>query len=120
MKIAIVGSRDFPDMGLVREYVASLPKGTVVISGAARGVDRVAAEAARRRGLEVVEYPADWENHPKVAGFLRNQQIVDACDNVVAFWDGKSKGTQDTIAKAKKSAKPVDVIPPLPTSTPSA
>lgn len=100
MKIAIVGSRDFARLDLVTAYIEALPMDTVVVSGGARGVDSVAVEAAERRGLVTVTYPADWDAYGKGAGFIRNQLIVDQADKVVAFWDGKSKGTRDTMRKA--------------------
>ncbi|KKL45313.1 hypothetical protein LCGC14_2356910, partial [marine sediment metagenome] len=55
-------------------------------------------------------YRAEWDKYGKSAGFLRNQTIIDNCDMVVAFWDGKSKGTADTINKAKRSKKPILLV----------
>jgi len=52
----------------------------------------------------------DWDKYRKSAGFIRNQQIIDACTFVLAFWDGKSKGTKDTIDKARKAKKPTFII----------
>ncbi len=111
-RIAIVGSRDFPDLDLVRDFVDSLPPGTVVISGAARGVDTVAATAALVRGLLVEEYPADWKAHGRAAGYLRNRTLVVMADRVVAFHDGSSRGTQHTMDIAKEMGKPVTVYRP--------
>lgn len=112
MRIAIVGSRDYPDPDHIIEYVDGLPAGTVVVSGAARGVDRIAAAAARTRGLEVVEYPADWQTYGKRAGMLRNSDIVDNADWVVAFWDGQSKGTKHTIQLAQSACKLAAIVTP--------
>ena len=105
MKVAIVGSRDYPLPRLVREFVAGLPDGSTVVSGGARGVDGIAEEAARVRGLPVVVIPALWEEHGRRAGVLRNQDIVDLADVVYAFWDGRSRGTADTIRRARLSHK---------------
>lgn len=104
MKIAIVGSRDYDRLDLVVAYVKNLPPGTVVVSGGARGVDRVAANTATSCGFPVVEYRADW-TLGKQAGFERNTMIVDQSDEVIAFWDGKSGGTLDTIRKALAAGK---------------
>jgi nucleoside 2-deoxyribosyltransferase len=82
----------------------------VVVSGGARGVDLEAEGAARARGLAVQIFPADWDKYGKRAGFLRNQQIVDAADTVVAFHDGVSRGTLHTIGLAKAAGKPVRII----------
>lgn len=108
-RVAIVGSRDYPDLDAVRRFVASLPDGTVVVSGGARGVDRTAENAALARGLSVESYPADWQAHGKAAGYLRNQTIVAVSDCVVAFHDGRSPGTAHTIQIAREKGKPVEV-----------
>lgn len=108
MKIAIVGSRDFDRLDLVIEYVKALPKDTIVVSGGARGVDQIAAVAAHNAGLVVVVYRADWARGI-TAGFERNTLIVEQADMVVAFWDGKSKGTMDTIKKASAAGKSYEV-----------
>lgn len=109
MKVAIVGSRGYARLNQVREYVHSLPKGTVVVSGGALGVDRMAEEAAKERGLDTLIYLPDWDKG-KGAGFVRNSAIVKACDRMVAFWDGKSRGTLDSINKAKKAGKAVLIV----------
>jgi len=105
MRVAIVGSRGYSDLNAVIEYVNTLPAGTVVISGGARGVDLTAENAARSRGLEVVVHYADWDTLGRSAGHIRNQKIVDDCDKLVAFWDGVSPGTKGTISLASKAGK---------------
>lgn len=110
-RIAIVGSREYGDMKAVRAFVRSIPKGSTVVSGGARGVDTVAAEEAVLRGLTVSTHSALWGKHGKSAGFLRNKQIVEEADEVVAFWDGKSRGTKHTIDLARKAGKPVKINP---------
>ena len=105
MKVAIVGSRDYPDPEAVRTYVRSLPKDTTVISGGARGVDSWAVEEAIKAGLETEVFPADWKLYGKSAGYRRNSQIVAAADKVIAFWDGKSRGTKHSMDLADKEGK---------------
>lgn len=112
MKVAIVGSRDFPSQQKVIDYVNQLSAHAQIISGGARGVDTWAEQAARKRGLNVTVFPAEWDRHGKVAGFLRNHDIVKYADRVVAFWDGKSRGTQHTMSLAKINGKPLEVIKP--------
>lgn len=112
MKVAIVGSRVWPNPEQIRAFVATLPENTIVVSGGARGVDSIAENAARRRGLSCHVIFADWDKHGKSAGYRRNVQVVEACDRVVAFWDGRSPGTKHTIDIATKAGKPVDVISP--------
>jgi predicted Rossmann fold nucleotide-binding protein DprA/Smf involved in DNA uptake len=113
MRIAIVGSRDYADLEAVRRYVRSLPEHCTVVSGGARGVDTVAAEeASRRRDLDIDVHPALWSVYGKSAGYRRNVDIVNAADEVIAFWDGKSSGTGHTIRIAKQMGKPVRVFAP--------
>ena len=130
MKLAVVGSRTYP---LTAEYFAEMPKtqqtearkygkrlvweylrpklktGDSVVSGAAKGPDTWGVELARDMQLGVEEIPADWSKG-KGAGFKRNGTIVSRADAVVAFWDGVSRGTLDTIKKAHASSKPVCVV----------
>ena len=111
MRVAIVGSRDYDALGLVRRYVRSLPKDTVVVSGGAIGVDSVAADEAQKCGLQTTVYLPNWKTFGKSAGFKRNSQIVNDCDLLVAFWDGVSRGTKDSIDKAAAAGIPVVVNP---------
>jgi len=110
MKVAIVGSRDFSDIFKVADYVDTLPPDTVVISGGARGVDTWAIQAAAQRKLKTVVYEAQWDKYGKSAGMRRNSDIVANCDKLVAFWDGVSKGTKNSIDKAIAAGKEVEII----------
>lgn len=131
MKLAVIGSRTFPvtkkafdvlskgrQIGmlalgeqLVRaETLKRLKPGDVVVSGAARGPDSWGVIAAKSAGHAVEEIPADWDRHGKAAGFLRNTTIAEQADAVLAFWDGKSRGTLDTITKAHELGKLVVVV----------
>lgn len=112
MKIAIVGSRTYPDLQQVFEYVGTLPPDTVVISGGAVGVDLTAQRAAELLGIQVKVFIPHWAKYGKSAGFRRNADIVNAADEVVAFWDGQSKGTAHTIELARKAGKKVTVYTP--------
>lgn len=105
-RYAIVGSRDYANLDRVRRFVAKLPEGSTVVSGAARGVDETAEGSARARGLEVLSFPADWAQG-RGAGHARNADIVAAADIVVAFWDGTSRGTKNSIDRAMAARKPV-------------
>lgn len=83
-----------------------------IISGGARGVDAWAIEEAALLGFATGEIHAEWDKYGKGAGFKRNKDIVLTADEVIAFWDGKSKGTLDTIQKARKFCTPVTVFDP--------
>lgn len=110
MKVAIVGSRDFSNLDLVRKYVDRLDKDVTVISGGARGVDMVAIVQAEVRGLRVKVIPANWDKYGKGAGYRRNREIVAEADEVMAFWDGNSRGTLNTMTLARAAGKPVGVM----------
>ena len=112
MKVAIVGSRSWKDHEMVRDYISSLDVDDVVVSGGARGVDQFAEIYAAKQGLETIVFPADWKTYGKRAGVLRNRDIIDAADRVVAFWDGSSAGTKSSIELARKANKPVLVLRP--------
>lgn len=118
MKLAIVGGRDFNDPTILIEYLHSIicfqeelfSEKVIVISGGAKGADAIAKKSALIAELEYIEYPAEWDKYGKYAGFHRNQTIVDNCGMVLAFWDGKSRGTADTIEKAKRAKKPTFIV----------
>lgn len=110
--VAIVGSRGWEDKKAIEQAVNDLPRETRIVSGGARGADSLGALYARLRGLPVLVLLPDWDRYGKRAGFLRNTQIVEEADEVLAFWDGKSRGTLDTINKAKAAGKVVTVVRP--------
>lgn len=116
-RVAIIGSRGFPNLGLVRQCVQSLPANTEVVSGGAYGVDAVAADEAASRGLAVRVFPADWRRYGRRAGPLRNRTIVEYADRIIAFWDGTSRGTANVIALAQALGKPCEIAT-LDTRTP--
>ena len=109
-RLALIGSRDYPALDRVRRFVLDLPAGTVVVSGGARGVDSVAEEAARAAGLEVVVLRADWKRLGRGAGLARNHDVVDTAEEVVAWWDGESRGTLHTLRTAVVAGKRVRVF----------
>ena len=106
MKIAVVGSRSVTKIDLD----AYVYEGDEIVSGGAAGVDRLAAEVAKEKGLTLVEFLPQYHRYGRAAPIVRNKQIVDYADRVIAFWDGKSKGTQSVIAYAKKVGKECKVI----------
>jgi hypothetical protein len=110
-RVAIVGSRRFPDLGKVEKYVQELPPITRLLTGSASGVDAAATRAARRHGLALQILPASFEelNDPAQAA-ARNQRLIDQCDSLVAFWDGASPGTRATIDRALDSGREVHVF----------
>ena len=116
MKVLVCGSRSWTSPYPVRLRLYDLAQANrdlIVIHGAARGPDRAADDAAKDFHLRSEAFPADWEKHGKRAGFVRNLQMLDEePDLVLAFWDGKSRGTEHTISEARKRGIPVEVIVP--------
>lgn len=110
IRVAIVGSRDFPNLKAVRDLVKSLGNDVEIVSGGARGVDRTAVEAAKRLGLPYIEFIAEWSLFGKAAGWMRNQKLVDYADTMYAFWDGQSRGTLDAITRMRRRKRPVIVV----------
>lgn len=105
-RIAIIGSRNYPRLDLVRQFVGHLnPLQHIVISGGAIGVDKVAEESAIKIGIPTKIYKAQWTTYGKIAGAIRNRQIVNGADEIYAFWDGISKGTLISINIAKELKK---------------
>ena len=106
MKVAVIGSREKTISNLEK----FLPKETTeIVSGGARGIDSCAREYALKNKIKLVEFLPDYKTYGRVAPLKRNHLIVSYCDVVIAFWDGKSRGTEYTINLAKKMNKKVIV-----------
>lgn len=105
--ICICGSRDITDINL--DLFIDPTHVGCVISGGANGVDTLAEHWAKRNKIEFIAYLAQWNKFGKKAGIIRNHEMVEFCDYVFAFWNGKSKGTLDTILYAKKLNVPIFV-----------
>lgn len=97
--IVICGSRSIKSLNISR-YIRSSSIGCV-ISGGAIGIDTIAEKWAKANKIEFLAYLPNWKLYGKAAGLVRNKEMVDACDIVFAFWDGKSKGTLDTLKYAQ-------------------
>jgi len=111
VKVAIVGSRRFSDPQRVTDYVNSLAPRVSIITGSASGVDAAATKAARAKGIAVQVMPASFDELADASkSAARNQRLIDACDVLVAFWDGSSKGTRSTVDRALDSGKEVHVF----------
>lgn len=82
----------------------------LIVGDCPTGADAEARDVARGYKFDVRMFVAGWGEHGKAAGPIRNQQMIDAApDRVVAYWDGKSRGTLDLITRAAKAGIPVDI-----------
>lgn len=106
MKVAVIGSRKL-EIGELKGYLP--PDVTEIVSGGARGVDLAAAEYAKKNGIPLKEFLPDYPRFGKAAPLKRNQQIIEYADTVLAFWDGKSRGTKYVINYCGKVGKPIKV-----------
>lgn len=103
MRVIIAGSRDITDYKQVEAaYLSSNIPITEIVSGGARGVDALGEQVAKNFGIPIKVFPADWDKHGKRAGPLRNIQMAEYADGLIAIWDGKSKGTKHMIDQANK------------------
>ena len=113
LKTIIAGSRDIGSQ-IARKYISQAVKDsgfniTEVVSGGARGIDHMGEMYAYGNSLDLKVFPANWNEHGKAAGPIRNQEMAKYADALIAIWDGKSRGTKNMINNAKKAGLEVFV-----------
>ena len=113
--VIVAGSREFNEYPLLQKkldhYLSNYDRTNVtLISGTARGADRLGEQYAGQRGMTLRRFPANWKKYGKSAGFERNMRMSMHADALVAFWDGKSRGTKHMIDIMQKAGKQVKVI----------
>jgi hypothetical protein len=112
-RVVIFGSRSWRDVQAIRDFVFSLPEGSVVIHGGADGADAIAGRAAQERGLEVVVFKAAWGKYGKAAGPIRNAQMISEGHPTQArgYRRGlKSPGTDGMARLLRRAGIPVTVV----------
>ena len=114
MKTIIAGSRDFNDYDLLKKQINHYRnyKGVVteIVSGCAKGADTLGEQYAVENGIPLKYFRADWDTYGRAAGPIRNQQMAEYADVLIAVWDGKSKGTKNMIDNMNKLMKPVFIV----------
>ena len=113
MRIIIAGGRDFKDykrLKLVVEHNVQNLDSVEIICGEAKGADILGKQLAISKGWTVHSYPADWERYGKAAGYRRNEEMAKHAEALIAFWDGKSKGSANMIKLAQNKGLFVKVI----------
>jgi len=106
MKVIIAGSRNFTDYQKLKETCDTILRDQTnieIVSGNCRGADLLGEQYAKERGYKIAQFPADWNKYGKSAGPKRNQQMANYTEALIAFWDGKSRGTKHMIEMAKQS-----------------
>ena len=81
-----------------------------IVCGKARGADSLGEQYAKERGIPVRYFPADWRTLGQSAGYQRNTQMAQYADALVAFWDGRSKGTKHMIDTAQRFKLDIRVV----------
>lgn len=114
MKTIIAGGRDFKDYNLLKKQVDYYRehKGNIteIVSGGANGADTLGEHYAAEYNIPVKIFLADWNKHGRAAGPMRNKQMADYADVLIAVWDGQSKGTKNMIDQMNKLNKPVFIV----------
>ena len=103
MRTIIAGSREcthYDDLLRAIDNIGWSP--SVIISGTARGVDRMGERWAKENQIPVEQFPADWDKYGKSAGVRRNAEMAQKADALLALWDWKSRGTKNMIDLATK------------------
>ena len=115
-RVIVAGGRKFNDYPLLENKLDNIlsevcKTHTVhIVSGRAFGADKLGEQYASSKKLDVIPYPADWKKYGKSAGYKRNALMADNADALVAFWDGKSRGTMHMIDLAKSKGLKIRVI----------
>lgn len=112
-QVIIAGGREFNDYELLQQkcdILFSQKRPTVIVCGEARGADLLGKRYATENQISVLSFPADWKKYGNRAGYIRNEEMAQNADALVAFWDGKSRGTKHMIELAKKYNLQVRIV----------
>lgn len=114
MKLIVAGSRNFNDYKLLKEklnfFLQNVQSPIEIVSGTAKGADMLGEQYANEMGYSVKQFPADWDKYGKSAGYRRNKTMAEYADALVAFWDGKSKGTKHMISIAEQKGLKIRTV----------
>jgi len=112
MRLIVAGGRTFKDaimLAKVLDIYQALYCLTEIVSGTANGADKCGEQWATSNGIKIKRFPANWDLYGKSAGHLRNAEMAEYGDQLLAFWDNKSKGTKSMIDIATEKGMIVDV-----------
>lgn len=119
MRLIVCGSRDFKDRALCYDHIEHFIRSHAnepieIVSGHARGADTYAEDYASANRIRCKVFAADWAKYGRPAGPIRNRQMMQYASEengaVLAFWDGKSKGTKNMISQAQKAGMTVQIV----------
>lgn len=115
-KLIVAGSRGFSNYALLSRVLFAMADNEFadyslsIVSGMARGADALGHRFAKEHGVQVYKFPANWSGLGKRAGFIRNTQMGNFADGLLAFWDGQSNGTKHMVDYMHQLKKPVHII----------
>ena len=116
-RVVVAGSRDFTNYTLLCNSLTRILSKKreegykiIILSGRARGADKLGEKYAREQNISIETYPADWEKHGKKAGYIRNKEMIEVANACVVYWDGQSRGSAHTIRLAEEKGVPLRVI----------
>ncbi len=113
MKVIVAGSRSINDQELLYDCLNSFHKETPIthiVCGGARGADTLGKQWAEDNQIPVIMLEAQWDRYGKPAGMIRNREMGDLADYLIAFWDRKSPGTKHMIEYMRSINKHGTVI----------
>ena len=110
MRLAVIGSKELTDYSQLKSVLDSISGISVIISGGALGTDNLVRKYAHQHNIKFLEFPPDLKKHGNEAKNIRNRLIVEHCDKVIAFWDGKCEGTKYTMDFAEQQGKLVKIV----------
>ena len=107
LRIAVIGDKDFDNYAqmesVLNAFIGIHKEKTIsIVSGGNDGAHSSAKRYASEKGLKFDCYPADTDRYGKVAGFIRNKELIGAADRVIAFWKGRSGETKNAIEEAER------------------
>lgn len=106
-RVIVAGSRTMQDYNFLATILGVALKNIAdddieIVSGGAKGADKLGEQYAKSRGLGIKVFPANWDTHGKAAGPIRNKQMAEYATHCITFWDGKSRGTKNMIDLANQ------------------
>jgi len=109
MKLIVAGSREFSNIELMKSHIKRLEP-TEIVSGCARGADKLGETIAAELNIPVKRFPADWAKYGRAAGPIRNGCMANYGDALLAFPIGQSRGTRNMIKQMQNLEKNCVVV----------
>jgi YspA, cpYpsA-related SLOG family len=116
LKVIVAGGREFNDYSLLEQKLIRFlhpkykPSDVEIVSGGARGADKLGERFAKEKGCHLKVMNAEWDKYGKSAGYRRNAEMAKYADACVIFWDGASLGTKHMIDLANREGIPLRII----------